>query len=113
MKSPLAMVTVPVERMGQIAMGQLDGLGLCGIQFWEAIRQLFRKPFRFNLLVKQMEFIGNKSLGVTLLTGMFTGMVMTFQLYRTLRDFSSETVVGGAWPWPWCVSWGRCCLPSW
>ena len=95
MKSPLAQLTSPVERMGHTAMGQLDGLGLCGMQFGEAIRQLFRKPFRFYLLVKQMEFIGNKSLGVTFLTGMFTGMVMTFQLYRTLRDFSSETVVGG------------------
>jgi phospholipid/cholesterol/gamma-HCH transport system permease protein len=92
---PLEQLAAPVERMGRSAMTQLDGLGLCGLQFGEAVRQLFRKPFRFALLVKQMEFIGNKSLGVTLLTGMFTGMVMTFQLYRTLREFSSEAIVGG------------------
>jgi|SRR5579863_4869347 phospholipid/cholesterol/gamma-HCH transport system permease protein len=95
MNGLLQHVTAPVERVGRGSMKQLDGLGLCGLQFWEALRQLFRKPFRFHLLIKQMEFIGNKSLGVTLLTGMFTGMVMTFQLYRTLRLFSSETIVGG------------------
>jgi phospholipid/cholesterol/gamma-HCH transport system permease protein len=95
MKAPLVMITGYVEQFGLSAMSWLDGLGLCGIQFGEAVRQVFRKPFRGKLLLKQMEFIGNKSLGVTLLTGMFTGMVMTFQLYRTLRDFSSETIVGG------------------
>jgi phospholipid/cholesterol/gamma-HCH transport system permease protein len=84
-----------VERLGGTSMSWLDGLGLCGIQFWEALRQAVRPPFRVALLFKQMEFIGNKSLGVTLLTGMFTGMVMTFQLYRTLREFSSESIVGG------------------
>jgi phospholipid/cholesterol/gamma-HCH transport system permease protein len=84
-----------VEALGRSAMGSLTGLGLSGIQFWEAVTQAFRRPFRWQLLLKQMEFIGNKSLGVVLLTGTFTGMVMTFQLYRTLKDFSSESVVGG------------------
>jgi len=95
MKAPLVMVTGYVEQLGRVAMSWLNGLGLCGLQFAEAVRQGTRRPFRGKLLIKQMEFIGNKSLGVTLLTGMFTGMVMTFQLYRTLRDFSSETIVGG------------------
>ncbi|MFI5400679.1 MAG: MlaE family ABC transporter permease [SAR324 cluster bacterium] len=95
MRLPLDSLSAPVERLGRATMSQVDGLGLCGIQFGEAVRQLFHKPFRFSLLVKQMEFIGNKSLEVTLLTGLFTGMVMTFQLYRTLREFSSETIVGG------------------
>ena len=54
-----------------------------------------RRPFRIGLFFKQMEFIGNKSLGVVILTGMFTGMVLSFQTYRSLREFSSETIVGG------------------
>jgi phospholipid/cholesterol/gamma-HCH transport system permease protein len=84
-----------VESIGRYSIGALHGTGRCGLLFWEAVTQAFRRPFRFHLLMKQMEFIGNKSLGVTLLTGMFTGMVMTFQSYRSLRDFSSESIVGG------------------
>jgi phospholipid/cholesterol/gamma-HCH transport system permease protein len=91
----VGLLALPVERLGAWAMGNLSGLGLCGLQFREAVTQTFRRPYRWALLLKQLEFIGNKSLGVVLLTGMFTGMVMTFQLYRTLRDFSSESIVGG------------------
>jgi phospholipid/cholesterol/gamma-HCH transport system permease protein len=95
MNGLLGVLGGPVETLGRAAIGYLHGLGLCGLQFGEAVQQAFRRPFRWQLLLKQMEFIGNKSLGVVLLTGTFTGMVMTFQLYRTLKDFSSETIVGG------------------
>jgi phospholipid/cholesterol/gamma-HCH transport system permease protein len=95
MNGVVGIVAGQVERLGRSAMGYLNGLGLCGIQFGEAVRQGCRPPFRWALLLKQMEFIGNKSLGVVMLTGTFTGMVMTFQLHRTLKDFSSEAVVGG------------------
>lgn len=84
------------RRWGDRAAFPARHMGLCGIQFGEAVQQAFKPPFRMQLLVKQMEFIGNKSLGVVLLTGMFTGMVMTFQSYRSLRDFNSESIVGGA-----------------
>ncbi|MBI3992477.1 MAG: ABC transporter permease [Candidatus Lambdaproteobacteria bacterium] len=85
----------PVEHLGSWGLRNLDGLGRCGMQFAEAMTWALRPPFRVALLFKQMEFIGNKSLGVVLLTGLFTGMVMTFQIYRALRDFSSESIVGG------------------
>ena len=84
-----------IELLGHIAIEAVNGTGRCGLLFGEAVTLAFRRPFRVHLLFKQMEFIGNKSLGVTLLTGMFTGMVMTFQSYRSLRDFSSESIVGG------------------
>jgi phospholipid/cholesterol/gamma-HCH transport system permease protein len=88
-------LTHRIELLGAAALHALYGVGLCGLQFGEAMVQAVRPPFRFSLLLKQMEFIGNKSLGVVLLTGMFTGMVMTFQTYRSLRDFGSESIVGG------------------
>ena len=90
-----AFVTHRIELLGGGALQSIHGTGLCGLQFAEAMVQAFRPPFRFPLLLKQMEFIGNKSLGVVLLTGLFTGMVMTFQTYRSLRDFCSESIVGG------------------
>lgn len=84
-----------VERLGAGFLGILQESGGIGIQFAQALALAFRPPFRLRLLVRQMEFIGNKSLGVVLLTGLFTGMVMTFQSYRSLRDFGSESIVGG------------------
>lgn len=84
-----------IEQVGRIALEAVNGTGRCGLLFGEAMALAFRAPFRVQLLFKQMEFIGNKSLGVTLLTGMFTGMVMTFQSYRSLRDFGSESILGG------------------
>jgi len=91
----LQALTRRIEGLGRSALAAVSGTGRCGVLFGEAVAQAFRPPFRMSLLFKQMEFIGNKSLGVTLLTGMFTGMVMTFQSYRSLRDFSSESIVGG------------------
>lgn len=84
-----------VEALGSWGLAALTGMGSFGMFFGDAVRLAFRPPFRLHLFIKQMEFIGNRSLGVVLLTGLFTGMVMTFQIYRALRDFSSETIVGG------------------
>lgn len=91
----LGLLTRRIESLGASAMASVNGVGACGILFSDAMRQLVRRPFRVEQFFKQMEFIGNRSLGVVILTGIFTGMVLTFQTYRSLRDFSSETIVGG------------------
>jgi phospholipid/cholesterol/gamma-HCH transport system permease protein len=41
-----------------------------------------------------MEFVGVKSIFVVVLTGTFTGMVMTLQGYHGFRLFSAESLVG-------------------
>jgi phospholipid/cholesterol/gamma-HCH transport system permease protein len=41
-----------------------------------------------------MEFVGVKSIFVVVLTGLFTGMVMTLQGYHGFRLFGAETMVG-------------------
>jgi len=95
MMNPLALVTDRIERLGGTALRSVNGVGAFGILFGQSLALALRRPFRVQQFFKQMEFIGNKSLGVVILTGMFTGMVLTFQTYRSLRDFSSETIVGG------------------
>jgi phospholipid/cholesterol/gamma-HCH transport system permease protein len=81
--------------LSRSAQNTILGLGLAGMLLGEAILALFRPPLRFNLFFKQMEFIGNKSMWITILTGTFTGMVLTIQSYFALRTFSSESIVGG------------------
>jgi phospholipid/cholesterol/gamma-HCH transport system permease protein len=55
---------------------------------------MFKPPFKFRQLLKQMRFFGNKSMLVILLTGSFTGMVLALQLYYILRKFGSEALLG-------------------
>ncbi|MDX2470867.1 MAG: ABC transporter permease [SAR324 cluster bacterium] len=70
-------------------------LGTLGFLFAESIQVMFASPFRWRIFAKQLEFIGNKSLSIVLLTGFAVGAILTLQLATTMRDFSSENMVGG------------------
>jgi phospholipid/cholesterol/gamma-HCH transport system permease protein len=72
-----------VEEMGRISLLFLS------ILFW-----MVRPPLKVRNIFKQMEFVGVKSIFVVVLTGTFTGMVMTLQGYHGFRLFSAESLVG-------------------
>jgi len=72
----------------------VEGFGKALILFWEALFLAFRPPYRWRLLLQQMEFIGAGSLFIVLLTGVFTGMVFAVQTIHTFRLFNAETLVG-------------------
>lgn len=55
---------------------------------------MVRPPFRHRLLFKQMEFVGNQSLPIVLLTGAFTGMVFAVQLDIGLSRFGARGLIG-------------------
>lgn len=61
-----------------------------------AIYLIFIPPFKFNVLIRQIRFLGTKSMAIILLTGAFTGMVLALQLFYTLRKFGSEALLGPA-----------------
>jgi phospholipid/cholesterol/gamma-HCH transport system permease protein len=50
--------------------------------------------FRFDLIVHQILFIGNKSVGLIFLTSIFTGMVLCFQSYEGLKIINGYLLVG-------------------
>ncbi len=54
----------------------------------------FKRPFRFGLLMRQIEQIGANSLLVVGLTALFTGMVMAIQLYAAFSKFGAEEMMG-------------------
>jgi len=53
-----------------------------------------RPPYRILRIIKEMHFIGVKSLFIIALTSGFTGMVLGLQGYHTLRQFGSESALG-------------------
>lgn len=59
-----------------------------------AIGFIFVRPFYVQDLIQQMDEIGVKSLGIVLLTGFFTGMVLALQSSVQLKAFGMSALVG-------------------
>ena len=59
-----------------------------------SLKSFFKKPYRFKEFIQQMEFIGNKSIFIVVLTGTFTGMALSFQVYLGFRMVNATTLTG-------------------
>ncbi len=82
--------------VGERTLVCVQGLGHMFLFFLRAIAWVFRPPFRFDQILKQLHFIGFKSTFVVVLTAVFTGMVLALQGYYSLRKFGSEGLLGSA-----------------
>jgi phospholipid/cholesterol/gamma-HCH transport system permease protein len=56
---------------------------------------IFRRPFYVRDILMQMDLIGVGSLTVVMLTGFFTGAVLTLQTSKTLSQFGAVGFTGG------------------
>jgi phospholipid/cholesterol/gamma-HCH transport system permease protein len=84
------------ERIGRKALGSTRSLGRTAVFLAAAVRNAVVPPYRGRDILKQIHFIGVKSLFVIVLTAAFTGMVLSLQGYFTLRKFGSEGLLGAA-----------------
>lgn len=65
------------------------------IQFQLSLIPLFfKRPYRVREFFQQMDIIGIGTLGVILLTALFTGMVEAIQLYHGFHRFGAENFMG-------------------
>ncbi len=62
----------------------------------EAVAWTFRPPFRPELIVSQMAFIGVGSAFIVGATGLSAGMVFALQMNYALKQFAAEGFVGGS-----------------
>lgn len=84
----------PIRRLGRWALNGIAQMGRsCLFLAWTAV-SCFRPPFRLPVLFQHIEFIGNRSFGIVLLTSIFTGMVLVLQGYNALVDFGSTAQLG-------------------
>jgi phospholipid/cholesterol/gamma-HCH transport system permease protein len=60
----------------------------------KALRFIVARPFYAQDVVQQMDEIGVKSLGIVLLTGLFTGMVLALQSSVQLKTFGATMYIG-------------------
>lgn len=62
----------------------------------EAVAWTFRPPFRPELILTQMAFIGVGSIFIVAATGLALGMVFALQMNYALKNFAAEGYVGGS-----------------
>lgn len=84
------------ESFGTRTLRGIDALGKMVVFLCAAAASAFLPPFRVRQVVRQIHFIGVKSLLLIVLTAAFTGMVLGLQGYYTLRKFGSEGLLGAA-----------------
>jgi phospholipid/cholesterol/gamma-HCH transport system permease protein len=72
----------------------LKETGAIVVFFWESLKLIMVPPYRFDELVKHMEFVANRSLLIIVLTGAFTGMALAFQIYLGFKMVNATNLVG-------------------
>ncbi len=80
--------------LGRFTLYRLQVLGRTGIFLFISLSQAFIPPFRFQRLLKEIEFIGSKSFLIIFVTALFTGMVLGIQGYYSLSQFGAEAALG-------------------
>ena len=89
-------VVQPVSAVGRMAISRFHDIGSYGVYLYEIARQAYRRPMRWDLIFQQLEFIGNQSLNIIMLTGFFTGAVFALQIGGIFQIFRAESIMGAA-----------------
>ncbi len=84
------------EALGAKAIAILAGLGRMMTLLITALLWMFVPPLRVRRVLRQIHFMGWRSLLVVALTGAFTGMVLGLQGYYTLNKFGATAMLGPA-----------------
>ena len=79
---------------GAWALSLIAHLGRAGAFIAQTFYCSATPPLKFRLAVKQIWFIGWKSIGVICLMAMFSGMVLALQAHSTLRQVGAEGFLG-------------------
>lgn len=74
----------------------LNDLGRMGLFLYYSLVGIFKQPFRFREVVKQLHFIGAGSVAVIFFTALSSGMVLGLQGYYSLNKFGAEGMLGSA-----------------
>jgi phospholipid/cholesterol/gamma-HCH transport system permease protein len=73
-----------------------ERIGRAGVFLANGIWKILVPPYQFFPVIKQLHFIGARSLLVIVVSGVFVGMVVALQFYDTLLRFGSVALLGAA-----------------
>jgi phospholipid/cholesterol/gamma-HCH transport system permease protein len=83
-----------IERAGGWCIESITRLGYAARFFCVVLQKVPFALRRFRLVVDQIHFIGNYSLLIILVSGLFIGFVLGLQGYYTLETYGSEEFLG-------------------
>lgn len=86
----------PVARLGAATLRAVGDTGAMFLFLLEAVGRIFSSWGQFHKTVRQVYFIGVKSVTVITLISLFTGMVIGLQMYYALAKFGAEGFLGAA-----------------
>ena len=87
-------MALSLSRLNTTAKQAVFGVQAYFTLAWQSLRFAFSRPFYTSDLVQQMDVIGVQSLGIVLLTGLFTGMVLALQSSVQLQTFGATQYIG-------------------
>lgn len=82
--------------IGAWTLGLLREMGSMFIFLVNTLVWMIRPPLKLGRMMRQVSFIGSKSVPLIVLTGGFTGMILGLQVYYTLQKFGAEAYLGPA-----------------
>ncbi|RLD98431.1 MAG: ABC transporter permease [Aquificota bacterium] len=85
-----------IRWIGKTVLSPVRILGRVGLFLATAIFWTFVPPLKVERLIRQINFIGAKSVTIVALTGAFTGMVLTLESYYALERFGADALLGPA-----------------
>jgi phospholipid/cholesterol/gamma-HCH transport system permease protein len=88
---------VILDILSRLGSGTLSLLAALGEFKWLGVRLIARLPgvmLRPSLVIRQVHFLGNHSLAIIVVSGLFVGLVLGLQGYYTLRRYGSEEAIG-------------------
>ncbi|PKN51340.1 MAG: ABC transporter permease [Deltaproteobacteria bacterium HGW-Deltaproteobacteria-13] len=83
----------PFTFTGETVMGWINILGAATVFLVKALWVSLR-PRQFSKVVKQVYYIGARSMTIIMLVSLFTGMVLGLQSYHALVQFGAQGAVG-------------------
>ncbi|HEY0819748.1 MAG TPA: lipid asymmetry maintenance ABC transporter permease subunit MlaE [Rhizobacter sp.] len=81
-------------RLGLMVRGKLADVGAGARLFVQLVALVGLSFARFRLVVDQLFFLGNRSLSIITVSGLFVGFVLALQGYYTLQRYGSAEAVG-------------------
>lgn len=82
-----------LSNVGNASIGIIQTLGKIGIFAFQMMKVMFKPPFYWRIILKQLVEVGYFSLPVIGLTAIFTGAVLALQSYTGFSRMSAESAI--------------------
>lgn len=90
------MVFTPFTDSGLYILNLMERLGRSGLFLSTSCLRILTPPYKLTPIIKQIHFIGARSLFLTIISGLFIGMVVALQFYDALVRLGSVAMLGAA-----------------